>query len=275
MKQDLVFVDGFGLKKLRNEKHWSRPETVRGGPEGKETFCSAKVLENIEKSNPDHPTQHERRIIEDLADSLGVSADTFILHADAAPFRSALSQEGLDGVISASAGTGRIEAFQGIRDRAKKRIIIVGIGMSHLTSYAEKTLARQARSVPIEFLMLDPVFLEKNRAFAKVLQKFLGIRDFANVAKASYNFLKTFVRKHNKSTKHKHTLRVYSTIPTMSMVMIDPDTPRGEVVIEFFLHKSGEYRPRFHIENTRRPNDLFSHFRNEYDRLCEDARTVV
>jgi hypothetical protein len=61
------------------------------------------------------------------------------------------------GLQSVSAGADRDEAFRGVRSRAKKRVIIVGIGMSKIAKYAKSGLLEQALFIPIEFLMIDPL----------------------------------------------------------------------------------------------------------------------
>ena len=182
-----------------------------------------------------------------------------------------------NGLMSVSTGSGRDDAFQAIRARAKHQIIVVGIGMSQITMYAKRTVSEQARSVPIDFMMIDPDFLDSNPAFADRLQEFLDIRDFRTTAKASYTVLKTLAEEWNSDQNNPHGMRlkVYRTIPTMSMVMIDPDTPNGEFIIEFFLYQSGEYRPRFHVRKTDETESLFSRIHSEYLRLWNSARRVV
>jgi len=88
MKQETVPANGGKIRELRDANHWSRQELARGGPDVPDKddnyFCSAKVLENIEKSSPQRPTNHQRRIIEDIADALGVPPDELILKPEAA-----------------------------------------------------------------------------------------------------------------------------------------------------------------------------------------------
>lgn len=181
------------------------------------------------------------------------------------------------GLVSVSTGGGRDDAFQELRGRAKSRIIITGIGMSKISMYAKRSLSEQAASVPIEFLMIDPDFLDRDAPFSDRLQEFLDIRDFRTSVRASYNALKSLAEEWNADPEHKYqiNLKVYSTIPTMSMVMIDPDLESGELIIEFFLYQSGEYRPRFHVKKTSDTDRLYSRIHSEFLRLWSSARRVV
>jgi len=181
------------------------------------------------------------------------------------------------GIELVSTGSRRDEAFQGIRQRAKNRIIIVGIGMTNLSRYAIKTLMKQAEKVPIDFLMIDPEFLESNPVFAKKLEEFLDIPNFIHSVRISFNILKSFCEEFNANSNniHKVRLKVYSTIPTMSMVMIDLGEETAEMVIEFFLYQSGEYRPRFLIKQIDSSDNLFNRVASEFNRLWTISRSIV
>lgn len=181
------------------------------------------------------------------------------------------------GVDSVSTGSGRIEAFQQIVERSKHRTIFVGLAMSNLAKYARRTLTERASQVPIDLLMLDPDFLDRNPALADKLQEFLDIPDFAIMVRRSFDALRDFAQAWNKNPENRHKigLKVYETIPTMSMVMIDPEDDTGEIIIEFFLYQSGEYRPRFHLLKTESDQSLFNRVREEFVRLWGSARRVV
>jgi hypothetical protein len=182
-----------------------------------------------------------------------------------------------NGLISVSTGRGRDDDFQAIRARAKHKIIVVGIGMSQISMYARRTLNEQAKLVPIDFMMIDPDFLNSNPAVTCQLQEFLDIRDFSATVRASYTSLEILAKETNSDGNYlqRMQLRVYRTIPTMSMVMIDPDTPNGELIVEFFLYHSGEHRPRFHVRKTNVPEDLFSRIHNDFLHQWSSARRVV
>jgi len=187
-----------------------------------------------------------------------------------------MAQPEYHGLLSISSGEGRDDAFQSLRARAKEKIVVLGVGMSKISMYAKRSLAEQATKVPIDFLMLDPDFLEADPAFATQLQDFLDIRNFASSVRSSFDFLCSFSAVSQSGARPAHPIkfRVYRTLPTMSMVLIDPDTSNAEMVIEFFLYQSGEHRPRFHLRQTGRTNSLFNRIYTEYLRLWNSARLV-
>lgn len=149
--------------------------------------------------------------------------------------------------------------------------------MTNISKYARRSLSEYAAAVPIDILMIDPDYLDSNPFLAQQLQEFLDIPHFAAAVRTSFDTLKTFAEAWNNDPTHRHrvSLKVYRTIPTMSMVMVDPDTPSGELVVEFFLYQSGEYRPRFHIRTLQTPDGLFHRFKSEYLRLDKAAHEIV
>ena len=130
------------------------------------------------------------------------------------------------GVYRATIGSSRIDAFRNLTGKAQHRVIIMGIGMSNLARYAKQTLSKIATEVPLDLLMLDPKVLHDDPAFARRVEEFLDIPDFRSNAQQSFDILKGFCSAWNSkaSVKHKVRFRVYVTIPTMSMVLIDADT---------------------------------------------------
>ncbi len=184
------------------------------------------------------------------------------------------------GVHDISSGRGRADAFRDIRSRAQQNIVIVGVAMHQLSKLALNSLEEQASRVPIEMLMMDPKALEEDKGLNELLSEFLRFEEVSSLVRNSYTALeKLCTRWNSTSPKHRMSLRVYRSLPTMSMVMVDassdPSDGQGELVIEFFLYQCGEYRPRFHILNTGNPEDLFSGARSEYLRLRTASRTVV
>jgi hypothetical protein len=126
-------------------------------------------------------------------------------------------------------------------------------------------------------LMIDPEVLENNVDYAKILEKFLNISNFANSVRLSFNTLKKFCEDWNQVSFHsnKIRLRVYSTIPTASMVMIDPDHTEGEAVIEFFVFNSGENRPRFLCKANGSDESMFYVIKSKYLNLWNDSKKIV
>ena len=118
--------------------------------------------------------------------------------------------------------------------------------------------------------------LHDDPAFARRVEEFLDIPDFRSNAQQSFDILKGFCSAWNSkaSVKHKVRFRVYDTIPTMSMVMIDPDTNIGEVELEFFLYHSGEFRPRFAVAKTHNGESLFDLVVERFNKLWDCSRII-
>lgn len=180
------------------------------------------------------------------------------------------------GIEKASIGLNRDEEFRLIRDRAKKEIHIIGAGMSKLSKYASNSLENQLKRVPVHLYMLDPEYLENNPNYAKLLADFFGITNFKECVRISFDALKLFCEKHNATPncKHRIKLSVYTTLPTMSMVLIDPDISSGEIVVEYFTYKCGEERPLFLIKK-RRHAQMFSSLCTHAKVLFRGAKEVV
>jgi|GEM_PF-1357200 hypothetical protein len=169
-----------------------------------------------------------------------------------------------EGVKRASIGLDRDEEFRLLRDRAQSEIYIIGAGMSKLARLASNSLENQLRAVSVHLYMLDPDYLVNNKEYAKLLEDFFGIRDFAEYVKLSFKSLKAFCEDHNNNPKAKNriTLSTYTAPPTMSMVVIDPQTKNAEMVVEYFTYHCGEERPLFNIKKektTKMFDSLYTH----------------
>lgn len=99
---------------------------------------------------------------------------------------------------------------------------------------------------------------------------------FAIDVRRSFNILREFCVEHNKlKNKHKLRFRVYDTIPTMSMVMVDPKNKSGEIELEFFIYQAGEFRPRLSVKTTMSNDDLFGLLYEKFDQLWNHSRRIV
>lgn len=194
-----------------------------------------------------------------------------------ATYQERLLRERFLGLASVSSGKRRVDSFQDLRDRAQSHIVVMGIGMSHIAQFDLPSLSKQGESVSIDFLMLDPDFLESDKAFAKRLEEFLDITEFSKRVRASFKKLKEFCEDWNENDKNRHkmSLKVYKTIPTNSMTIIDPDEDTGEVIVEFFLYQSGAYRPRLQIKKVDHRDGLFNRIYTEHSKLWNSARRIV
>ena len=155
------------------------------------------------------------------------------------------------GVNAVSVGLNRDEQFYSIRERAKKEINIIGAGMNKLARISLKSLESQLEKVPVHLYMLNPKYLENNSEYAALLEDFFDIKRFHRFVRLSYDTLKEFCEDHNNSPdcKNRISLSAYNAIPSMSMVLIDPNTTNAEMIVEFFTYKCGEKRPLLYVKN--------------------------
>jgi hypothetical protein len=181
------------------------------------------------------------------------------------------------GVIAVSSGEHRDDAFRALWRRSRKRIVFVGVGMTKIALYHLRDMGELVQRVPIDLLMLDPTLLEENPELAKRFDEFFGIVDCDKKLRSSFETIRTFCEDWNRHSEHrfKFRLRLYKTIPTVSMVLIDPDDDDSELMIEFFLYQSGAYRPRLHVQRISDPNGLFYRIKAEYERLWNSAVQVL
>lgn len=180
------------------------------------------------------------------------------------------------GIRKASIGLDRDEEFRLIRDRANKEIYIIGAGMSKLSRVASNSLEKQLHKVPIHLFMLDPDYLEAHPDFAGQLDDFFGMPKFKEYVRLSYDTLFKFCNDCNNNPKIKNriTLSTYTTLPTMSMVLIDPNSSNAEMVVEYFTYRCGEERPLFLIKNDRRTK-MFSSVYAHAQHLFAASKEVI
>lgn len=181
-------------------------------------------------------------------------------------------REPVTGVTFVEAGGGRDEMFMAARQRAKKRVVIMGIGMSELSHSALDTLKSRATDVNIDLLMVDPEFLRRDSGASNQLNLIFGKENFASLVETNFEILRALCIDWNSDRDHlyKFRLRLYGSFPTMTMVSIDPDEKEGEILFECFLPGTRQ-RTRFKIEKRREPQ-MFSWFWNDLSELWRNAK---
>lgn len=170
----------------------------------------------------------------------------------------------------------RATAYEKLREKARKRIAILGVGMTNLSEHELDSLKSQAERVSIDLLMMDPEYLKTHPEFTCELERLFDIPYFGDRAQKSFDRLNAACQKWNneRNSRYKFRLRVYQHLPTVSMVMIDPDEANSEIIFEMFLYKSA-VRPRFTLVNVKSDNRLFEAFKLEYSKVWDAARVVI
>lgn len=187
----------------------------------------------------------------------------------------------IGGIEKVSIGFDRDKDFIEIRERAVHSITILGVGMSKLSKYAltgQHSLERLSRKMDINLIMYDPDYLEKNERIALMMEDFFGIRHFSQNVRIAFDTLKEFCINHNNSQTNKYRINlfVYSSIPTMSAVIIDEEYDKGEVLTEFFCYHCGQNRPLFLVKRSQQDeNDLFNCIKEQIHILKGASRIAV
>lgn len=186
----------------------------------------------------------------------------------------------LRGIKKVSIGFDRDKDFIEIRERAEHSITVLGVGMSKLSKYAltgQYSLESLSQKMEINLIMYDPDYLEENKTLSLMLEDFFGIKHFSQNVRLAFDTLKEFCSNHNNSPacKYRINLSVYSSIPTMSAVIIDEEYTKGEVLIEFFCYRCGQNRPLFLVKRHQdEKNDLFNCLKGQIDILKEKSRRI-
>lgn len=183
------------------------------------------------------------------------------------------------GIELFNTGYGRNIDFENVSIEAKHRIMFFGVAMTYMSRYAKKRLADLAQNVNIDILMLDPEFVESNPEYSKSLEEFLDRTgsSFSNSVREAFNILKSFGEEWNGNpqNKTKIRLRVWNTIPSVSIVLIDPDNDNSKFAIEFFLYHSGERRPRLICKKSENKESMYKIVVDRYIPLWEKSKIIV
>lgn len=181
-------------------------------------------------------------------------------------------------VTKISTGLDRDKDFIELRERAAHSITILGVGMSKLSKYAlygTHSLKKVAEKMDVNLMMLDPEALEKNKVLADMCEDFFGIGKFTESVRSSFDVLRDYCDKHNADAdnKHKIILSVYSTVPTMSAVIIDEETEQGEIVVEYFGYHCGQNRPLLLIHKNEK-DGLFECIKEQIHMLKGKCKVI-
>lgn len=169
----------------------------------------------------------------------------------------------------------REDAYEELAERATKELKILGVGMTQISARSTDRLRKAAERIPIDFLMIDPDLLEEDLLLGEVAEKFFGHEFFPRSVKLSFERLKSLCETHNASSDFpKMRLRTYRTLPSVSMVMIDPDEGSSEMEVEFFPYRA-EHRPRLLIKKYSALGDMHSALYKSFLLLWNSSREIV
>ena len=138
-------------------------------------------------------------------------------------------------------------------------------------------LADKLSTARVDILMLNPDYLNASPDVSREFDAFYDRHEFAKHTTESFERLKAFALKHNSKQDVTHRVRIkaFRHFQTFNMVMIDPDGDRGEMVLGFYMFQLRKLRPRIRIRRAADGVKHFDRFRTEYDRLWENADSIV
>jgi hypothetical protein len=165
--------------------------------------------------------------------------------------------------------------YKRLRDKAKHRIGILGVGMTSLTKHELDSLKKQVEHVNIDILMMCPNYLKSKPEFTQEIETLFGKENLASKAEKSFGLLKELCETWNKNPDNgnKFRFRVYRHLPNASMVVIDWEkiSTESELIVEMFLYQRGA-RPRFKLIPSA---GLFDCFKEEFKCIWDKATPVV
>lgn len=155
----------------------------------------------------------------------------------------------------------RIIDFQSLREKATKSIIIMGVGMTKISSEDLYILEEQLnKGLTIRLLMLNPQVFEgldaKHPNIGEdYLDRYFLRNGYSKEVKVSYDRLVSFIneRKRLRVKRGKVELRTYNDFAPINLTAID-ENEQGELIVEFCFPFSS-YRIRIHAEKSK-DNDL-------------------
>jgi len=169
----------------------------------------------------------------------------------------------------------RADTFQALSNRARNHLMIMGVGMSAVSSTAQERLKTLSQTIAVDFLMLDPDMIVQNSELDQLVNSFFATKFFVETVRLSYQRLELLCEEHNRIyDTPRMRLRVYRTIPTNSMVLIDLWEPHSEIEVEFHLYRNNETRPRLTVASGDELS-LYGVFVKSYLALWNSAKVII
>jgi hypothetical protein len=126
----------------------------------------------------------------------------------------------------------------------------------------------------VHVLVLNPN--RKNKPLIDGVAALFGEEDAfaAELRKGCYRLLQ--IQEEFRRDGGKFTVKMYSSVPTVNLVMIDPDEPAGSIQVEVLPYKgSANMRPGFLLRPFGREADLYDLFRTQYKLLWAEAKELA
>jgi hypothetical protein len=157
---------------------------------------------------------------------------------------------------------------------AQSEIFLVGTTFYHLVDRLKTLFLTKSKTCEIRFLVMNPH--RRNRALIAGTATLFGEEEsFPGELRRSCRRLLEFQEEVHREGG-KMSVRMYSSIPTVNVVMIDPGEPTGAIQVEILPYKgSANMRPGFVLRPGAADADLYNLFRSQYRMLWNEADELI
>jgi hypothetical protein len=156
---------------------------------------------------------------------------------------------------------------------AQTEILLVGTTLYHLVDRIKPMLITKSKYCAIHILILNPS--RKNKSLIDGVAALFGEQDaFAGELRKS--FIRLFeLQEELRRLGGKITIKMFSSVPTVNIAMVDPDGPAGAIQVEILPYKgSANMRPGFVLRPVGENAELYDLFRTQYKLMWEEAEEI-
>ncbi len=153
---------------------------------------------------------------------------------------------------------------------AQCEILLVGTTFYDLAERLKPFLIAKSKTCEIRFLVMNPH--RRNKALIAGVAALFGEEESfqGELRRSSQRLLE--LQEQFRKEGGKMTVRMYSSIPTVNVVMVDPDKPTGAIQVEILPYKgTANMRPGFVLRPGGGDADLYNLFRSQYKLLWDEA----
>ncbi|HEU5126376.1 MAG TPA: hypothetical protein VFU12_00175 [Glycomyces sp.] len=155
------------------------------------------------------------------------------------------------GVVSIGRDHYRQRDYARVWEEAQRHVLCMGLAMTHVTANLDQPKGALARGVRVDFLMLDPDWIQRNRSLARAMNQYYGNRrDIISATRSSYGALMAFAEEMNQQYgEHSVRVSLFREISLISATLSDAKDGDVKGVVEFHLFQGNLNRIRLHVRD--------------------------
>lgn len=168
-----------------------------------------------------------------------------------------LRQQTLHMAIDADSRGRRISDFQSLRENARNEVLVMGVGMSNVSTDTNNMIKLLNRNVNIKLLLVSPdIIIDDNGEVPKTIENIVltntafseyfnktnhkavvkkSIENFSTLISARKQLRQSNIQNGNHSPIGSVELRVYPYFVPMNVTISDMHTPHSELIAEFCI----------------------------------------